>query len=158
MEILALLTCWLIFAFLGSWIAVAKRRDGPEGFLLGILFGPFGCLIEALLPNGSEAKYEAAQEAKRRHIQQKIDAEKELFRAIGEGVRVTSVGLARVSYRTACALLLAIKMFIIRSSPWFQETIVRFGWYKALPEIAQPIVLGLGVALPLVVIIIVLLR
>jgi hypothetical protein len=35
---------------LGSWVATEKKRDGGEGFLLGLFFGPFGVLIEALMP------------------------------------------------------------------------------------------------------------
>jgi hypothetical protein len=41
-----------VFGGLGCWIAGAKHRGGGDGFILGLLFGPFGCLIEALLPNG----------------------------------------------------------------------------------------------------------
>lgn len=48
--LLFLLALWLIFGFLGAYIAEQKKRSGTEGFLLGFLFGPFGCLIEALLP------------------------------------------------------------------------------------------------------------
>jgi hypothetical protein len=36
---------------LGAWIASQKQRDPSEGFILGLLFGPLGCLIEALLPS-----------------------------------------------------------------------------------------------------------
>lgn len=158
MDILVVLACWTIFAFLGSWIAVAKRRAGPEGFMLGLLFGPLGCLIEALLPNVSEAKYAEEQEAKRQRLQVKFDAEQELFRALGNGARVASVGMATILYRICRSSFLATKAFLIRVTPWFQETIIRFGWYKSLPEIAQPIVLGLGVSLPLVAILVVVLR
>jgi hypothetical protein len=41
---------WIIFAFLGAWIASQKGRSGGEGFALGCLFGPIGALIVALLP------------------------------------------------------------------------------------------------------------
>jgi hypothetical protein len=41
-----------------------------------------------------------------------------------------------------------------RFSEWFDEAILKFGWYKALPEVAQPIVIGLLVALPLVAVLI----
>jgi len=37
-------------AVLGAWVAAQKARGAAEGFLLGLLFGPFGVLIEALLP------------------------------------------------------------------------------------------------------------
>jgi hypothetical protein len=39
-----------IFAGLGAWIASQKNRDQGEGMLLGCQFGPFGALVEALLP------------------------------------------------------------------------------------------------------------
>jgi hypothetical protein len=40
-----------VFGFLGMFVADQKGRSGGEGFLLGFLFGPLGCLIECLLPN-----------------------------------------------------------------------------------------------------------
>ena len=39
-----------ICAGLGVWIASAKRRSEAEGCLLGCLLGPFGVLLEALMP------------------------------------------------------------------------------------------------------------
>jgi|GEM_PF-5121152 len=43
----------VMMAMLGAWIAAQKRRDTSEGVILGLLFGPLGVLIEALLPNGA---------------------------------------------------------------------------------------------------------
>jgi hypothetical protein len=40
----------LIFGFLGRWVALQCGRNGNEGFWLGFLFGPFGAIIEGLLP------------------------------------------------------------------------------------------------------------
>lgn len=37
---------------LGAWVATQKRRSAGEGALLGFGLGPFGVLIEALLPTG----------------------------------------------------------------------------------------------------------
>jgi hypothetical protein len=48
------LVFWLvvgtIFGAFGAWIAVQKRREPVEGLVLGALFGPLGCLVEAVLP------------------------------------------------------------------------------------------------------------
>lgn len=41
---------WIIFAFLGAWIASQKGRSCGEGFALGCFFGPIGVLIAALFP------------------------------------------------------------------------------------------------------------
>ena len=46
---------WAAFAGLGAFIASAKSRPVREGLLIGLLFGPLGCLIEALLPTGVAA-------------------------------------------------------------------------------------------------------
>lgn len=40
----------VVFGILGCWIASQKRRDQTEGFILGLLFGPIGVIIEAVLP------------------------------------------------------------------------------------------------------------
>jgi hypothetical protein len=53
---------WLIFVGimavlcggLGAWVATQKRRSASEGLVLGLLFGPLGVLVEALLPQGSK--------------------------------------------------------------------------------------------------------
>jgi hypothetical protein len=39
-----------VFGLFGSWVARQKQRRELEGLILGALFGPFGVLIEALLP------------------------------------------------------------------------------------------------------------
>jgi len=42
---------WIIvFGLLGGWVAGQCGREQTEGFLLGAFLGPFGVLIEALLP------------------------------------------------------------------------------------------------------------
>ncbi len=33
---------------------------------------------------------------------------------------------------------------------WFNRVVIRFGWFRALPETARPIVVGLAVALPVI--------
>lgn len=40
----------LICGVLGRFVATQKGRPSTEGFMLGLLFGPFGVLIEGLLP------------------------------------------------------------------------------------------------------------
>jgi hypothetical protein len=42
-----------IFGGLGAWVASAKHRSNIEGGVLGGLLGPFGVIIEALLPSQS---------------------------------------------------------------------------------------------------------
>jgi len=37
--------------FLGLWLAAIKSRSSAEGFLLGLLLGPVGLIIEAALPD-----------------------------------------------------------------------------------------------------------
>ena len=39
-----------VAALVGSFVASAKGRSASEGFFLGLILGPFGLLIEALLP------------------------------------------------------------------------------------------------------------
>jgi hypothetical protein len=51
-ELLALAA--VAFGGLGAWIGVQKQRGGSEGFVLGLLFGPLGVLVELFLPQGEE--------------------------------------------------------------------------------------------------------
>jgi hypothetical protein len=39
-----------MFGYLGQWVAHECGRNEREGFWLGILFGPLGLILEALLP------------------------------------------------------------------------------------------------------------
>lgn len=43
-----------VFGTLGRWVAMQHGRSGLEGAVLGILFGPLGIIVEALLPSKSE--------------------------------------------------------------------------------------------------------
>lgn len=40
-----------LLACIGGYVAIQKGRNRGEGFLLALLLGPFGILIEALLPS-----------------------------------------------------------------------------------------------------------
>jgi uncharacterized membrane protein YeaQ/YmgE (transglycosylase-associated protein family) len=161
MEIVIVLVCLvvgLIFGGLGSWIANQKRRDGGEGFVLGFLFGPFGCLIEALLPNKLatdqspqaatktpeqlEEVAEAARRAKEEYLKRQ--------RAEVERLRIAEeADLAELERRRAM-----IRAAFARCWGWFRREIIGFGWYRKLPDVAQPIVLGLGISLPAVVVVV----
>lgn len=39
-----------VSAISGRWIALEKGRSGTEGLVLGLLLGPLGVVIEAVLP------------------------------------------------------------------------------------------------------------
>lgn len=45
----------LAFGGLGSYVAAEKRRAPSEGFVIGLLFGPLGVLVLALLRDGDHA-------------------------------------------------------------------------------------------------------
>jgi len=40
---------FVLRAFISAWLADRKARHSIEGFLLGLLLGPIGLIIEALL-------------------------------------------------------------------------------------------------------------
>lgn len=50
MVIVVIVLVLVVCAVLGRWIARQKGRSKREGTILGLLFGPFGCLVEGLLP------------------------------------------------------------------------------------------------------------
>lgn len=52
MPIVVVGVALVISGVIGGWVAQQKRRDFGEGFLAGILLGPIGWLIEAMLPTG----------------------------------------------------------------------------------------------------------
>lgn len=70
MEVLVVVGCvCLVFGLFGSWISGQKGREPVEGLSLGVLFGPFGCLIEAILPSISQEDL-AARAARSQQLKQ----------------------------------------------------------------------------------------
>jgi len=55
-----LIPIWIVMGALGAWAAMMKNRSPIEGLMLGILFGPFGVLITALMPNMPSKDKQAA--------------------------------------------------------------------------------------------------
>jgi hypothetical protein len=49
--LIILIPIWIVMGAFGAWVAMAKNRSPIEGLVLGLLFGPFGVLITALMPN-----------------------------------------------------------------------------------------------------------
>ena len=47
---------WTSFAVLGAYVAGHKRRPAIEGVALGLIFGPVGCLVLAMLPTGDRRR------------------------------------------------------------------------------------------------------
>jgi hypothetical protein len=54
--VVAAIVVWASYAGLGARIASQKDREPIEGLLLGLLCGPIGALVEALLPQGSSRR------------------------------------------------------------------------------------------------------
>jgi hypothetical protein len=52
-ALLVLVLVLLLLAVLGGWVAAQRDRSIVEGLILGLLYGPLGVIVEALLPLGS---------------------------------------------------------------------------------------------------------
>ncbi len=46
-----IVAAFIVFGFFGAWVASQKHRGICEGFTLGLVFGPLGVIVEAVLPN-----------------------------------------------------------------------------------------------------------
>jgi hypothetical protein len=144
---------WLTFAGYGYWIASLKRRPHAEGILFGLLLGPIGCVVEATRP---ERTVEEVEELRARSIEEaEAGAERERERL--ESARVEADERSKQARIRAEAMRLGRAEAYGRFSSWFDRAILRFGWFKALPEVIQPIVIGLCGALPIVAVMIYLL-
>jgi hypothetical protein len=80
MIVIGVFIAWLVFAALGAWIASQKGRSEGEGLLLGVLFGPLGAIIEALLPSISLEEQARLREAEKQGWQEVRRKEEELYR------------------------------------------------------------------------------
>jgi hypothetical protein len=126
----------ILWGPLGSWVAAQKGRGGMEGFLLGAVFGPFGVLVEALLPTDGRALEEGAAAAE---LARRRDA------AYFEQARAES------QRRRA-----ELKARRARQAAFLAGLPGRI--WAALGEIGQPIAVALAVTIPVVVGLVILLR
>jgi hypothetical protein len=128
---IVLLGIWAMFSGYGAWIASIKRRSLGEGLALGLFLGPVGCVVEASLRERTVE--EVDEERIRRQDEAQVRLEEEVRAEVSRTRRAEAFG---------------------RFSSWFDRFILNFGWYRALPEVVQPIVIGLSVALPIVAVLI----
>lgn len=42
---------WFVLSTFSAWVASQKGRSVFEGFVVGMMFGPLGVLVEAMLPS-----------------------------------------------------------------------------------------------------------
>ncbi len=179
-----LLLVWASFGGLGFWIASQKRRPEAEGLVLGLIFGPLGCLIEGLMPTKSQEEADAdfarrKDEVKRRYealLPARTDSPPPLPVESPED-RVRRRQAERAAWNTEAAERLRrgtaerqAKAEADRKAwaeadrkaraEWnrFVGVVFKFGWFRALPDVLQPIVLGLAVAAPIVAVIVTALR
>jgi uncharacterized membrane protein HdeD (DUF308 family) len=50
LVLIAAAASWITCAGLGAYVSAAKCRPALEGFFFGVLLGPLGILVAALLP------------------------------------------------------------------------------------------------------------
>ncbi|SIO11434.1 hypothetical protein SAMN05444166_2520 [Singulisphaera sp. GP187] len=151
---IVLLAAWASFAGYGLWIASIKRRSPLEGMLLGLLLGPVGCLVEA---SRRERSAEEVEEEQIRH-QEEAESRLQEAKARSADLEVENARRRRKAEALAEASRIRRAESLARFSDWFDRVILKFGWYQALPETAQPIVVGLLIASPLVLVIVALFK
>jgi ABC-type multidrug transport system fused ATPase/permease subunit len=145
---------WLSFAGYGYWIASIKRRNPGEGAILGLLLGPIGCVLEATFRERTSEEIDQERERRQQEAQERLQEQRQLQADLqAEAAKRRKEAEARAEIAR-----IRREKQSARFSAWFDRAILKFGWYKALPEVVQPIVLGLLFSLPLVGLLILLLR
>lgn len=145
---------WFTFAGYGVWIANIKRRHPGEGLALGLLLGPAGCCVAAALRERSPEEVEQERVRRQEEAQARLEEEKERQ----ANLRAEAARHRREAEERAESARIRRAEAAAEFSKKFEREILRFGWYKALPEVAQAIVLGLSLALPLVAVLVFLFR
>jgi hypothetical protein len=145
---------WFSFAGYGQWIASIKRRRRAEGFLIGLILGPIGCVIEACIRERSIEACEKQQLRRSEEAKVLLEERQERSRA-----RQADAARMREEAASRAAISKARRTASYQHlSAWFDRTILKFGWYKALPEVVQPMVVGLFISLPIVCVLILIFR
>ena len=141
---------WISFAGYGFWIATIKRRHPAEGILFGLCLGPIGCAVEASLREWTIEEVEERRIRRQQETLARQEAEKEQYAAHqAEAVQRRQEDQERAELARARRAE-AYERF----SAWFDQAILKFGWYKALPEVVQPMVVGLLISVPFVLVLI----
>jgi hypothetical protein len=77
---------WIfVFGGLGAWVAAQKHRSVNEGFALGALFGVFGVLIEALLPNLAPPQFAPEPLTRKRRVEEEENLQPVNWNDVGKG-------------------------------------------------------------------------
>lgn len=135
-PVLAVLVLWAILAALGRYIAEEKGRNPREGALLAILFGPFGILLEALLPTDESAVEEKRRTSKAQLEQDRLDFQesRERFRRKQEAA-ARRAEWEKKKARNEYEELLEAKD--LKPGP--------LAWFFLLPDLVQALLLGLAI-------------
>lgn len=65
MLLIIICVYFILFSFLGAWVAIQCERSVVEDAVIGVILGPFGLILEALLPRGiGENEIEERREVK----------------------------------------------------------------------------------------------
>lgn len=146
---------WLFMMILGAFIAKEKNRAAEEGFMLALLFGPFGVLVEALLPTiqppvvtPPAPMIADEMEASEELAEQRRKAAKRAQDLWREQARIDREAAERRAEERAER----VREFWVAVGAWFRRQFVEWEWYKGLPEVMQPIVVGLAVAGPVIIV------
>jgi MFS family permease len=142
--VVALLVYAIVFGGLGLFVANAKNRPSGEGFCLGLLFGPLGALIEALLPNGKPP-------APPQYFQPVARPSASPPRPIPppKAEPFITPDAAKEAIDRFDARLAAAWAFVVRAVKGLFGGVaysLSLAWVAELPEWAQPVVWGLGIA------------
>jgi hypothetical protein len=145
-----------IMCGLGAWVASVKGRDSGEGLLLGLLFGPFGVLIEALLPNIAPptaeqlAAQRAAEPAQVKRAREHRAAEQARWHAERKSQEEQQKAEAEKAAALAQARREALKAERQLKQDAFNERCRErgikpgpFAWYFLLSDLGQAATLGL---------------
>jgi hypothetical protein len=141
---------WFSFAGYGLWIASIKRRHPAEGTLVGLIFGPIGCVVEACLQERTAEEIEEQRMRRREEAQARLVEEK----AQNVALQVQAAERRQEAQSRAEVARARRAKSYEQCSAWFDKAILKFGWYKALPEVVQPMVIGLLISVPLVAVLI----
>src|SRR3954447_19303195 len=68
---------WLSFSAYGYWIATIKQRNPGQGMILGLLFGPIGCVVAATLRERTVEEVEQEREAAQQEAAERADEERQ---------------------------------------------------------------------------------